>query len=600
MSLIWDGDLRDPTEEKGQCEITNDKKYCYAYPDKGKDSCDRTAAGYGAWMTTLMKGRDQYTELVEGYEKGITTTKGGKNTLEWTDILDGVLTESIRSAYNEKPTENEDDDYLKLPTRRMWKGLMGADNKLPCQNSGNCQKMLYFIGCLLYILLEKDARIIRIKSNSFRRCKQLMEKVLSHPPPRKLTTDRGIYWKREGRNLCQASQSYSDCKLEFLSFLLGISTTLRQLCPKCEQVDLRTLLTKYLNCGKDQGIYCPRKPHGGNIRCTVQKNGPGEELAEIFPHQEKIVEENSREPAREAHLQTKGDGAIEENEELAITEKVADLPEDSQAKKREEIKEPNSETEQAGGDNKTDVTDEPAKPGTEKGPDSEEEVGIQRTATGTSQGTLETPSGEAGGSSIVNARTARIVKQEKGHQPESEVVQEENNARVSTRAPGPLGPEGPRVGKHISISIGLLLMVFCVGYGGYRIYRRNITVNKKRSNQKSSYVVGGKNIGNRETPNGSTVAQEQQQEGQGEDAGTKCPLSDLRGKTRNEDRKRFSLRRGVYGSPPLSHLPNAPEETRQSNSIQTLRTRGKDEDEEWDGRIQKNVLQASGVTITQV
>ncbi|EUD64917.1 hypothetical protein C922_04649 [Plasmodium inui San Antonio 1] len=490
MSLKWLGIVRDKTVPTEGCTIGTTTRYCYAYPTSGGGACSRTGAGIGRWMDNHVPTGAVYSELSKGYRANGIKPKEGQEAVEWGQLLDGVLKESIGSAYDESSNEYQDDRYLKLPTRRMWKGLMDADNTGRCKDNAGCQKMLYFIGCLVYSLLAPEERIIDNSSESYLGCQRILNKLLKETTPTKLETVEGQYYWGGEKYMCQMSTGFRQCKIEVLSFLIGVSKTLRKLCPQCKQTDLRAQLTEHLNCGKDQGIYCPENRQGGNIRCRAASELPKPDLEWIIPP------EITKKPVTEAAPGT----ATSKNEIKREQEGKENVHSQTGAQietAREMVRhstENSKEEEGEGSKSKEGLS--PKEVGKES---QEKEAENTQKEHGPKENPQEiapaeerahpTKSGEV---TILDHHPEASL--EEAGAPEmsvdSGVVGEGIRGSTGNSKEPEEGNKPTEIWKGVAVSIGLIAMVVSVGYGGYRIYGCNSKEPNSRERMKSKKFVG--------------------------------------------------------------------------------------------------------------
>ncbi|EUD63860.1 hypothetical protein C922_05760 [Plasmodium inui San Antonio 1] len=240
MNYFWTTASPRLVTAESYCSEEYDQKYCYKLPTfQGK--YDRTKQGLATWLNSLGVGTNRLSNQAAGYVKGFLKRGGDRSPLEWQDIVDDIINFMVKNSRNRNNTD-EDKGYLGLAETRLWEAFIPREDRTPCNNRSDCQKLLTLIGCVIYWFWEQGTDLIRKEGVEWQSCKRLKKKFLDNNKEL-LTIGKGG-WTRIQRSgeVCQSGNSFSQCSVESLSIVLSVSHALANLCPDCPQPGLDHIL----------------------------------------------------------------------------------------------------------------------------------------------------------------------------------------------------------------------------------------------------------------------------------------------------------------------------------------------------------------------
>ncbi|EUD63886.1 hypothetical protein C922_05730 [Plasmodium inui San Antonio 1] len=244
---VWFPSPREILTGTEDCEINPGGKYCYHIPSHTKPY-NRINHGVYEWPRTLGIEYRDYSLQKQGFIQGGLRMQETERNVSWEDVIDGILNHSIGSSKNKKNNKT-DDTYVGKIESRFWKSFVQNAGKGPCDRAADCQKLLPFIGCVVYWLWGQEERLIKREAKAAKVCEEVKKRMIGGSDGVEIIGDH--QWSRiqRGSNSCQGKDQYKKCAVEAISLVLTVANSLKQLCPGCPQTGLDSILGDKIKYG---------------------------------------------------------------------------------------------------------------------------------------------------------------------------------------------------------------------------------------------------------------------------------------------------------------------------------------------------------------
>ncbi|EUD63902.1 hypothetical protein C922_05715 [Plasmodium inui San Antonio 1] len=232
-------------------------EYCYDLSFKSHRST-RGVRGVSSWLNRWSDLVRNYMELKDGVDMKKFKSENNEGPLEWEDLLHSIVSRCINSAKG-RSMNTEEDQYLGEADWDLWRGFVSQNAIIRCQDSAECQRMLFLVGCIMYWLWGRDIRIVNTDSGAYKKCEQLklnLLKVSQQPRRWKWVSEKITLGPQE---LCQANTNFEDCRMYVLSIVLAVANQMREICPSCPMTGLDEIFNEQMFQLAPEGIYCPTK-----------------------------------------------------------------------------------------------------------------------------------------------------------------------------------------------------------------------------------------------------------------------------------------------------------------------------------------------------
>ncbi|EUD63871.1 hypothetical protein C922_05747 [Plasmodium inui San Antonio 1] len=481
--LKWNHNPRNTPRGGSGTPCDKTEKFCFHLSPE-KQGITRIASGVGLWLGRILGPGATYANLKEGYNHGAISSEEGKSELTWEDILDSTI-KWCTSRAADKSNNRTEDLYFTEAERRLWKGLMGQNNSVRCSQHGDCQKMMYLVGCILYWIWNGDTRLVKGRSGILGECETIREKLLGDNNQEIISAEDGWKLKKISPSRCEADHNFKDCQLETLSLVVSVLKAQRTLCPKCPYGGINSLLKGVRQPGPGQVMYCKdrsnapceclivnkKERRGGEILLEYEEAAtPAAPQKAILLSQTKAKAESTATPKGQGDLVKATEdrrGGLKKDGHVATNPEV----EESGSKGQRQVSKQDSKTEssqQVEKQNQTTKLDE------------------QKTLS------VAQKEAEVAGSSILQTPVTanRTPDDPTPTAPSTTITSLTNRQAKDINGGGVDSVSSERLAQGLGGFLGVAVMVVASGYGLYRIFGRRRAVNSVSETIRDPQRVG--------------------------------------------------------------------------------------------------------------